>query len=175
VTLDRATKVRWAILLLILIATLVAIAYPTEVDTELVEVVVPEGRTASVLSATLKASQSAEPSWVASDDDPFASRGWESSPAIVAEPVKATVPIAAPPVDNTPPPPPPLPYKFVGQMNNGGDLVIYLGRGDQVLLAHEGDLLDGTYKVVSIRPNQIEFELVASSLRQTLPIPVQEN
>jgi len=48
-----------------------------------------------------------------------------------------------------------------------------LGRGEEVLLAHQNDVLEGSYKVVAVNDSMIEFESVQSGIRQTLPIPVQ--
>jgi hypothetical protein len=78
--------------------------------------------------------------------------------------------MAMAPVPAVPAGPPPLPYKFIGQMDTGTETMIYLGRGEQVHLAKVGDVLDGTYKVVNLTKTQIEFELLASSERQTLSI-----
>ena len=58
-------------------------------------------------------------------------------------------------------------------MQDGANQFLYLGRGDQVLLAHQGDVLDGSYKVVAVSDGIIEFESVQSGLKQSLPIPVQ--
>lgn len=67
--------------------------------------------------------------WIASEEDPFSPRNWQPPPAVTtapAPPVAVVAPIEATPTQQA------LPFKFVGQMKNGDDRVIYLGRGEQV-------------------------------------------
>jgi hypothetical protein len=44
-----------------------------------------------------------------------------------------------------------------------------------VHLAHPGDVLDGSYKVLAIGQASIEFEALSSGLKQSLAIPAQDN
>lgn len=64
---------------------------------------------------------------------------------------------AAPP----PPPPvakaPPLPYKLVARMVEERGTVVLLSAGQRTLIAREGDLLDGKYRVDSIGAEAIAF------------------
>jgi hypothetical protein len=115
----------------------------------------------------------ARPAWVASDDNPFGPRVWTAPPPVAevnrtVQPVETT-PLAPPPEA----PPPPLPYRFLGQMQDGPSRVIYLGRGEEVILAHQNDVLEGSYKVVAVNDSAIEFESVQSGIKQSLPIPAQ--
>lgn len=170
--MGAVTKNRWAFLLSALAATVIAIAYPVKEEGELVEVAASVSRPAPAAKTESLRSDVWQLEWIASDEDPFAAKGWQVPPP-ASEPAKQT--LAAPVVTpEAPPPPSPLPYKFVGQMNDGAQRVVYLSRGEQVLLAHQGDLLDGSYKVLAIGSAQIEFEAVSSGFRQTLPIPVQD-
>ncbi|MET0264258.1 MAG: hypothetical protein ABW202_01470 [Duganella sp.] len=107
--------------------------------------------------------------------DPFAGKGWQPEPVVVPQVAipPAAAPVAA--IDLAPAPPPPLPFKFVGQMTDGSDRVVYLSNGDQVVIARQGDVLDGGYKVVAISPAHIEFELVSSGFKQPLAIPAKDN
>lgn len=166
-------KRRWTVLLCALAATVAAIAYPVEEESGDIAIVVPVGLHRPAPPKTVETVVANEVAWIASDEDPFMARHWQApAPPPPPEPAKPS-PVAEPVAP--PPPPTPLPYKFVGQMNNEGARTVYLARGDQVLLAHQGDVLDGSYKVVAIRTAQIEFEALASGLKQTLAIPVQEN
>lgn len=173
--MDAGSKKRWTFLLLALAATVAAIAFPTEEDVDLVEVATPAPVPAPepVLPQPVVPVENQNVEWVASSDDPFAPRNWQAPPP--PAPAPATQAIVSAPAESLPPPPPPLPYKFVGQMNNGDTRVVYLSRGDQVLLAHQGEVLDGSYKVLAIGQSSIEFEAVSSGLKQTLAIPAQEN
>lgn len=166
-------RTRWSILLAALVCTLVAMAYPAEEQDTVVEVAVPSELRQPQIDRPSEAVLPTERDWIASDEDPFAARAWQAPPLSAPEPDKPVA--AAPIVVSAPPPPPPLPFKFVGQMNNGADRTVYLARGDQVVLAHQGDVLDGNYKVLAIRANQIDFESISSGLKQTLAIPAQEN
>lgn len=166
-------KSRWLVLSTALVCTLVAIAFPVEKGEEVVEVSIPVPQGRLNEPKVQDSTDRAEIAWVASEEDPFAIRVWQAPPTQVKETTKA-VPISAP-ASAAPPPPPPLPFKFVGQMNNGVERTVYLARGDQVVLANQGDVLDASYKVVAIRPTSIEFEGISSGLKQTLAIPAQEN
>lgn len=165
-------KHRWAVLLLLLVATVAAIAYPVEEESN-------EGVISSVASPSQLSQSEKEKSvglnvvWVASDEDPFAPRTWQGPTQTPTVEQTKSVPAVA---EISPPPPvPQLPYKFVGQMNDEGGRTVYLARGDQVMLVRQGDVLEGSYKVTTIRASQIEFEALSSGLKQTLAIPLQEN
>ena len=60
-------------------------------------------------------------------------------------------------------------------MNDGDDQVIYLARGETALIARSGELLENTYKVVSINASQIEFEHLPTGQKQALPLPGLEH
>lgn len=166
----KLQRLRWGILLSALATTLGAIAYQDEEPDIPAR---PRPAIPRVVSAVRLdiAPVEREIDWVANDENPFAPRGWVSpppEPAIAATPV--AVPVPAPVV----PPPPVLPFKFIGKMIDGADQVIYLGVGEQVVLARLGAVLDGSYKVVAITPTHVEFEFIASGVRQTLPLPGQD-
>lgn len=170
--MDSSKVKRWSILGTALLATLAAIAYPVEDEVQLA----PMPQPVAAQGAEQKAGQAEESGaidWVASDVDPFAARGWQAPPP-PPPPEQARVIQAVEAGPAAPPPPPALPYKFIGQMNDGTDRILYLGRGEQVQLARQGDVLDGTYKVLSVSATQIEFELISSGLKQWLAIPAQD-
>jgi hypothetical protein len=172
--MDKAQRRRWFVLLSLLAGTIAAIFYPQE------EAPLPQpkvARSAPAKAAPMQEIVSVEPSrgWLATDENPFAPRGWiapapSSPPALARTVAPVVLPEAAPP----PPSPEPLPFRFLGQMSDGDDRIIYLGQGEQVVPARLGDLLDGHYKVVAIQAAQIEFENTTSGLRQTLPLPPQD-
>jgi hypothetical protein len=111
--------------------------------------------------------------WIANEENPFGPRVWDA-PAKVTDAARDVQTVELAPVATEPATlPAPLPYRFLGQMQDGGNRIIYLGRGEEVLLAHQDDVLDGSYKVVTVSDSAIEFESVPSGVRQTLPIPAQ--
>lgn len=167
------SRYRRLLLFVAFTGTLAAIFYPVEEEGSdaLRPVVRPAVRQQPV--AAISAAESEERgSWIAADADPFASKAWQA-PLPVTEVSRAVQAVVV--VDAPPPPPPVLPFKFVGQMNDGSDLVVYLSKGDQVVVARLGDLLDGGYKVSAISSTHIEFETVSSGLKQPLAIPAKEN
>lgn len=170
---------RWALLSLALASTLAAIFYPADREggwtADTAAPAHAPARTKAVHKVDAVSGTATQSAWVAAGADPFSSKGWQ--PESVAQPPArlAATPVPVVAIDLTSSAPPPLPFKFVGQMNDGADQVIYLSNGDQVVLARRGDVLEGGYKVSSISPTQIEFESVSSGLKQPLAIPAKDN
>jgi hypothetical protein len=77
-----------------------------------------------------------------------------------------------PPPPPGPPPPPAIDLKFYGYsaMQGGGNRQIFLLHGDDIFLAHEGDVVDRRYRVVSIRPFSVEIEDIPYHNTQSLPL-----
>ncbi len=88
----------------------------------------------------------------------FATRQWIAPPAPPAPPASAAIakPVATPPVA---PQAPQLPYKFVGfiEPKPGVKPSIFLSLGDKLLVASEGDTLEGGYRLESISANELVF------------------
>lgn len=172
----KAQRVRWTLLLSALAATIVAVTYPEPQEPAAIRHE-RAGRTHGTpavpkTAGAEPASGERQPDWLAATENPFTPRAWQAPALSPVEPARSVAAEVAPP--SSPPPLPPLPFKFIGQMVDGSDQVIYLEAGDQVLLARAGSVLDGGYKVVTITPGQIEFELTANGVRQTLPLPAKE-
>lgn len=66
-----------------------------------------------------------------------------------------------PPPPPLPPPPapkaPPLPFTYLGQMEDGGSIALFLGRAQNTLIVRAGDLIDGVYRVEEIVPTRATF------------------
>lgn len=173
--MDSAARRRWTILLSALVITIAAIFYPVDNDQSEDAVVGVAGvarisRTAALVTSSspnLLAGQSV------SDADPFAPRGWQAPPP--PEPKIVPVVAAAPVVPLAPVGPPPLPFKFMGRMNDDGKQVLYLSLGDKILVARNGDTVEGSYKVLGIDAQQIEFEYLPTGEKQTLAFPATDN
>jgi hypothetical protein len=79
-----------------------------------------------------------------------------------------------PPAPKPPPPPPPtappLPFTYIGKKLEGGTWEVYLARGDQTVIVHAQSIIDGTYRVESIRPPQLVLTYLPLNQQQTLTI-----
>jgi hypothetical protein len=75
-----------------------------------------------------------------------------------------------PPVPQGPPPPPTIDLTFYGYSSRGGNRQIFLLHGDDIFLAHEGDVVDRRYRVVAIRPFSVEIEDIPYHNTQSLPL-----
>jgi hypothetical protein len=76
-----------------------------------------------------------------------------------------------PPPPPGPPPPPAIDLKFYGYSSiQGGLRQIFLLHGDDIFLAHEGDVVDRRYRVVSIRPFSVEIEDIPYHNTQSVPL-----
>ena len=70
-----------------------------------------------------------------------------------------------------PPPPPPVDLKFYGySAPHDGQRQIFLLHGDDIFLAHEGDVVDRRYRVVSIKPLSVEIEDIPYHNTQSVPL-----
>lgn len=173
--MNKAARIRWAVLLTALGATVAAIVYPLD-----------EPAASAVPLAAVHASKQPKAApkppavvvrgiWEPLLADPFAPRRWEAPAPPAPAPVVVAAPPPVAPVVVEPAGPPPLPYQFVGQMNDSADQVVYLARGDQALLARTGEVLEGTYKVLAITALQIEFEHLPTGQKQALVFPSRNN
>lgn len=96
--------------------------------------------------------------------DVFQSKSWYVPPP----PPK---PVPPPP---PPPPPPPtapaLPFQFVGKLDDGGPIKVFLQRGNRVITAGVGDVIDNTYRVESISDTQMVLIYLPLDIRQVLSV-----
>lgn len=93
--------------------------------------------------------------------DPFAQKSW-----VVAARRDALA--AAPP----PPPPapkaPPLPFTFFGKAVEGGQVTVFLARGENSYAVRAGETLDGTYRVERVDERAVVFTYLPLGTRQEL-------
>ena len=96
--------------------------------------------------------------------DVFQSKSW-----YVAPPPPKPVPPPPPP---PPPPPsaPPLPFQFVGKLDDGGPIKVFLQRGSRVVTVGVGDVIDSTYRVESITDTQMTLIYLPLDIRQVLSV-----
>lgn len=65
---------------------------------------------------------------------------------------------------------PPLPFAYLGKKLEGGHWEVYLGQGDKTLVVREGQVLEGLYRVGSIKPPQMELMYLPLGQAQNLSI-----
>jgi hypothetical protein len=82
-----------------------------------------------------------------------------------AQEAKNAAPAGPPP----PPPPPPINLTFFGYSSSKGEKpVAFLAQGDNVWIAHEGDVVNRQYKIMQITPNSVEVEDLLNNNRQSI-------
>jgi hypothetical protein len=76
---------------------------------------------------------------------------------------------SAPPTPPPPPPPPPINLKFFGYSSSDGHTPqAFLAQGDEVWVAHEGDVVNRQYRIVHITPGAVEIEDLLNNNRQSI-------
>ncbi|GAC1417740.1 MAG: hypothetical protein NVSMB62_08790 [Acidobacteriaceae bacterium] len=84
--------------------------------------------------------------------------------------IAQNLPPAPPP---GPPPPPPIDLKFSGYFAAGdgsGEHQVILVHGDDVVLAHAGDIVLRRYRIVSVSANSIQVEDMSNNNKQLIPL-----
>lgn len=87
-----------------------------------------------------------------------------------APPLQATAPSPAIQAPGTPSAPP-LPYAYLGQMRKGDRLIVYLLKGQELLLAESGQALESHYAIDAVSESAVTFVYVPLNTRQVLTIP----
>jgi len=86
------------------------------------------------------------------------------------------VPVIAPPVPTGPPPPPPIPLRYIGYLDQPGEVprvaVLSDGRGN-VFNGKEGDIIEGRYRVLRIGTDSADLIYVDGRGRQTIRLSGQ--
>jgi hypothetical protein len=82
------------------------------------------------------------------------------------------LPSAAPPGAEIPPLPtdPIVPFTYVGKQATGGTWEVYLANGDETVIARDQTIIDGTYRVDSIKPPTLTLVYLPLNLVQTIDI-----
>ena len=65
---------------------------------------------------------------------------------------------------------PPLPFRFLGKMHENDQITLFVSQDENNLVVKTGDIVDGIYRLDSIRENSAEFTYLPLQLKQTLQI-----
>lgn len=79
--------------------------------------------------------------------------------------------LAGPPPAPPPPVPPPNPYRFAGRFLQDGQMQVFLTRGEYPVQIKVGDVLEGTYRIEAISPNNIAMTYLPLDYKETIVIP----
>jgi hypothetical protein len=106
----------------------------------------------------------------------FESKRVASAPTGPRPPVDPVPVIAPPPVPTGPPPPPPIPLRYIGYLDQPGEVprvaVLSDGRGN-VFNGKEGDIIEGRYRVLRIGTDSADLIYVDGRGRQTIRLSGQ--
>ena len=134
----------------------------------------PEQRAPEVPAVHVDALSAERPGLQQAERDPF-----RFKPKPVPVP-PAPKPVAPKPIDPNappppPPPPPPIPLKFIGVVEapGQGGKVAVLSDGRNVFYGHEGDIIEGRYRVLRIGAESAELAYVDGRGRQVLRLSGQ--
>lgn len=164
---------RWGVILLLLGATLVAVAKVSGGDdvVEIRAVNRPVSASASLVPAASEKKPGATDELRVTMLTPRTMDGDIDSlfvvppkPTPVIKP--ATEKLAAPEAPQAPP----LPLRLLGRMTENGVQVLFLTWNDLHLAAHVGDVIEETYRLESIAGGQAEFVYLPLKIKQSLSV-----
>lgn len=154
-----APRQRWAILALLLVAT-VAAAMLVEDETEVPATVVNVPRAVPSVAAAGPSSVAAGEAGTADGEadetdhiDPFRGKSWYVVP---------------PPPPPAKPKAPPLPFRYLGQMAEDGEARIFVDHQGRHLILRAGDVVNGTYAVEEIAAGRVVFTYLPLKEKQIL-------
>ena len=97
------------------------------------------------------------------EEELFAIRGPKVPP-----PAIATQAVVQPPPPPAKPVAPPLPFKYLGLMADGGQLIVFVARGDELLSLKQGDVVANQYRVDAATEASVTFVYLPLNERQVL-------
>jgi len=81
----------------------------------------------------------------------------------------APAPVAEAPARPARPEAPPLPFRYIGKMQDGGKLAVFLANGEESVIASAGQKI-GDYRVDSISEDEVRFTYLPLKTKQVLPL-----
>lgn len=160
---------RWGVILLLLGATLVAVAKVSDSDAvvEVRAVKRPVAANASLLPAISAKKPGMPDELRVATLTPRTMDGDIDSLFVVPPKIVPVIQKAAAPET---PQAPSLPLHLLGKMTENGVQVLFLTWNDQHLVAHVGDVIEDTYRLESIAGGQAEFVYLPLKIKQSLSV-----
>lgn len=176
--MTAAARKRWLVLGPLLLATLAAVVFAPDDETQ-----VPPPRERRVATAAQSAPTkraSTEETNTTEHDTPLTlpeltstaedAEALDSVESSQPDPFRVTSWVVAPPPPPTPEPTaPPLPFKYLGKLIDGGNHIVFLSDKNKYLVAREGDRID-SWRVESIDDTRMSFLYEPLKKRQELVI-----
>jgi hypothetical protein len=82
----------------------------------------------------------------------------------------APLPVVAKLMPPPPPSAPPLPFTYLGKQAVGGQVEVYLAKGDEVIVVRDQTVIQDTYRVESIKPPMMSLVYLPLNEIQRLSI-----
>lgn|SRR5262245_23860056 len=102
--------------------------------------------------------------------DAFAAHSWQPPPP-PPPPVRPKVVAPEPPPEPPPPTAPPLPFTYLGAFETAGaKQVFYLVEGDKVHAVTEGEIVNQTYQIETVTPEEMVLVYLPLKIKQSLAI-----
>ena len=168
------TKREWALLALVLPVIVLAVVSTEQEsgdgDTAIAEVTRADKKHADgprkADAGDLDLTQLRRVASAAEPGNAFESKSWYVPPP--APPPS----LAPPPIPLPPPTPtaPPLPFTYLGKYQDSAMPVIFLVRGDRILMVRTGDVIEGTYRVDGIVGAALGLTYLPLNIKQKIDI-----
>jgi len=81
----------------------------------------------------------------------------------------APAPVAEAPARPARPEAPPLPFRYLGKMQDGGKLAVFLANGEESFVAAAGQKI-GEYRIDSVTDEEVRFTYLPLKTKQVLPL-----
>ncbi len=106
---------------------------------------------------------------VTKPEDAFGARSWDPPPRKLT-PREAKAQREAAVAATPPPQAPPLPYTYLGMLDGDDGRTVFLEQQDRSLAAHQGDVLDGAWRLDAADDVRIVFTYLPLDRQQSLSI-----
>lgn len=92
-------------------------------------------------------------------DDVFEPHSWFVAPPPPPRPAEAAAVV---------PVPPPLPFTYLGSVQDGGQTVVFLAKGQRLFTVRKGEVFDGQYRLEDEGKGRIELVYLPLNVKQIL-------